>query len=47
MYKIQEKNIVAEAGGPQYNNQRGFNKGNKGNFGRGRGRGSVEEEDDR
>jgi hypothetical protein len=35
MYKIQEENVAAEGGGPQYNNQRGFNPGNIGNFGRG------------
>jgi hypothetical protein len=41
MYRIQEENVAAEVGGPQYNNQRGFNQGNKGNFGRGRGRGNF------
>jgi hypothetical protein len=39
MYRIQEENVAVEGGGLQYNNQRGFNQGNKGNFGRGRGRG--------
>jgi hypothetical protein len=32
---------VTERGGPQYNNQRGFNLGNGGKFGRGRGRGNF------
>jgi hypothetical protein len=32
---------VTEGGGPQYNNQRGFNPGGRGGFGRGRGRGSF------
>jgi hypothetical protein len=41
MYQIQEENTSAEGGGAQYNNQRGFNQGNKGNFGRGRGRGTF------
>jgi hypothetical protein len=36
MYIIQEENVVTEGG--QYNNQRGFNQGNRGGFGRGRGR---------
>jgi hypothetical protein len=37
MYKIQEENVVTEGGG-KYNNPRGFNQGNQGGFGRGRGR---------
>jgi hypothetical protein len=41
MYKIQEENVVAEGGGPQYNNKRGFNLGNKGKFDRGRGKGNF------
>jgi hypothetical protein len=32
---IQEENTSTEGGGAQYNNQRGFNQGNRGNFGRG------------
>jgi hypothetical protein len=39
MYRIQEKNIVIEGGVPKYNNRRGFNLGNRGGFGIGRGRG--------
>jgi hypothetical protein len=39
MYRIQEENGVTKGGGPQYNNQRGFNQGNRGNFDRGQGRG--------
>jgi hypothetical protein len=35
MYKIQEDNVIEKWGVPQYNNQIGFNLGNKGNFGRG------------
>jgi hypothetical protein len=38
MYNIQEENVATKGDGPQYNNQRGFNLGNTGNFGRGRGR---------
>jgi hypothetical protein len=41
MYMIQEENVAAEGGGAQYNNKRGFNYWNKGNFGRGRGRGAF------
>jgi hypothetical protein len=41
MYGIQEENVVAKGGGVPYNNQRGFNQRNKGNFGRGRGRGNF------
>jgi hypothetical protein len=37
MYRIQEENVVIEGGG-KYNNQRLFNQGNRGGFGRGRGR---------
>jgi hypothetical protein len=32
---------VIEGGGPLYTNQRGFNPRNKGNFGKGRGRGNF------
>jgi hypothetical protein len=35
MYMIQYENVVAEGGGPQYNNQRGFNPWNLENLGRG------------
>jgi hypothetical protein len=35
MYKIQEENVVVEGGSQKYNNQRGFNPENRGNFGRG------------
>jgi hypothetical protein len=38
MYKIKEENVMIDEGGQQYNNQRGFTSGNRGNFGRGRGR---------
>jgi hypothetical protein len=41
MYKIQEENVVEEGGAPQYNNKIIFNLGNKGNFGRGRGKGNF------
>jgi hypothetical protein len=41
MYKIQKENIAVGGGGLQYNNQRGFNPGNRENFGRGRGRGNF------
>jgi hypothetical protein len=39
MYKIQEENVAIEGGCPQYNNPRGFNPRNRGNFVRVRGRG--------
>jgi hypothetical protein len=35
VYRIQEENVTEEGGGAQYNNQRGFNQGNRGKFGRG------------
>jgi hypothetical protein len=41
MYRIQEENAATEGDGPQYNNHRGFNQGNIGNFGRGLGRGNF------
>jgi hypothetical protein len=41
MYKIQEENDTTKGGGSQYNNQIGFNPGNRGNFGRGQGRGNF------
>jgi hypothetical protein len=41
MYRIQKENVVTEGGGPQYNNERGFNPGNRGGLGRGRGRGNF------
>jgi hypothetical protein len=41
MYRIQEENVVVEGGGPQYKNQIGFNQGNRGKFGRGRGKGNF------
>jgi hypothetical protein len=41
MYRIQEENVVTDIGGQKYNNRRGFTPGNKGNFGRGRGRGNF------
>jgi hypothetical protein len=34
MYRIREENVTIEVRGPKYNNQRGFNPGNRGNFGR-------------
>jgi hypothetical protein len=36
---------VTEGGG-KYNNQRGFNQGNQGGFGRGRGRKTLGEEEE-
>jgi hypothetical protein len=41
MYTIQEENVAIEGGGPKYNNQRGFNPGNRGNFSRVPGRGNF------
>jgi hypothetical protein len=41
MYRIQEESVVTKRGGPQYYNQRGFNLGSRGGFGRGRGRGNL------
>jgi hypothetical protein len=38
MYKIKEKLVAVEGGDMQYNNQRGFNLGNRGKFGKGQGR---------
>jgi hypothetical protein len=40
-YKIQEENVTAEGGIPQYNTPRGFNQGGRGGFGRGRGCGGF------
>jgi hypothetical protein len=39
MYRVQEENIVIEGGCPQYINQRGFNPGSRGGFGRSRCKG--------
>jgi hypothetical protein len=41
MYRIQEENVAKKGGGPQYNNKIGFNPRNRGNFGRGQGRGNF------
>jgi hypothetical protein len=41
IYRIQEENIETEGGGAQYNNQRGFNQGNRWKFGRGQRRGNF------
>jgi hypothetical protein len=41
MYMIQEENAATEGGGLQYNNQIGFNPGNKGKFSKGRRRGKF------
>jgi hypothetical protein len=41
IYRIQEENTDVDGSGAQYNTQRGFNQGNKENFGRGRGRGNF------
>jgi hypothetical protein len=35
MYRSKKRIPLQKGGGAQYNNQRGFNQGNKGNFGRG------------
>jgi hypothetical protein len=40
-YRIQEENVATKEGGSHYNNQRGFNLGNRVKFGRGKGKGNF------